>query len=73
MSTDPGETVEFDILGFGCDHEPLEQLEIKNLPKPGIFYEFRHFLSVFLVLVALKLHGRIWNLKNRILWFLPDL
>ena len=72
-STDLGETKEFDILGFRCDHEVLKQLEPKNLSKTGIFYEFRHILSGFLVPVALKLHGRIWNLKNRILWFLPDL
>ena len=72
-STDPEETKEFDFLGLRCDHEVLEQLFPKNLSKIGIFYEFRHFLGVFLVLVALKLHGRIWNLENRILWFLPDL
>ena len=24
-STDPGETKEFDILGFRCDHEVLKQ------------------------------------------------
>ena len=58
-STDPGETKEFNILGYRCDHEVLKQLEPKNLSKTGIFYEFWHFLSVFLVLVALKLYGRI--------------
>ena len=30
-STDPGETKEFEFLGFRCDHEALEQLELKFL------------------------------------------
>ena len=72
-SRDPGGTKLFEFSGFRCDHEALEQLEPKNLSKTGIFYDFRHYLKGFLVLVALNLHGRIWNLKNRILWFLPDL
>ena len=37
LSTNPEESVEFDILGFGCDHEALEPLETKNLSKMGIF------------------------------------
>ena len=58
-STDPDETKEFDILGFRCDHEVLKQLEPKNLSKTGIFYEFWHIWSGFLLPAALKLHGRI--------------
>ena len=73
VSKDPEETVEFDILGFGCDHEALEPLETKNLSKPGILYEFWLFSRGFWLLAVLKQHGRICNLGNRILWFLPDL
>ena len=72
-SIDPGKTAEFNILGLGCDHEALELLETKNLSKTGIFEEFWLFLSGFWLLAVLKQHGRICNLKNRILWFLPDL
>ena len=46
-STDPGETTEFDILGFGCDHEALESLETKNLSKTGIFRNFGSFQEIF--------------------------
>ena len=73
VSTDPEETVEFDILGSGCDHEALEPLETRNPSKTGIFYEFRLFSRGFWVLAVLNQHGRICDLKNRILWFLPDL
>ena len=47
MSTDPGETKEFEFLGFRCDRKVLKQLEPKTLSKTGIFYEFRYFLSFF--------------------------
>ena len=36
-STDPGEHREFNFLGYRCDHEALEPLEIKNHSKMGIF------------------------------------
>ena len=72
-STNPGETSEFDNIGFGCDHEALELLETKNLSKTGPFYEFWLFLRGIWLLGVLKQHGRICNLKNRFLWFLPDL
>ena len=58
-STDPGETIEFEFLGFRCDQKGLEQLEPKNCSKTGIFNEFRHFLRTFWVPVTLDLHGRI--------------
>ena len=59
MFTDLGETKLLNILGFRCDHEVLEQLELKKRSKTGNFYEFRHFLRDFWGLVALKPHGRI--------------
>ena len=72
-STDPEETAEFDILGSGCDHEALEILETRKPSKTGIFNEFRLFSRGFWLLAVLNQHGRICDLENRILWFLPDL
>ena len=59
IATDPGETIEFELLGFRCDREGLEPLEPKNCSKTGIFDDFRHFLMSFWIPVALNLDGRI--------------
>ena len=45
----------------------------KNTQKVPKFIKKCQFLRGFWEIAALKPHGRIWNLKNRILWFLPDL
>ena len=58
-STDPGETKEFNILGFRCDHEVLKQLEPKNLFKSAENHKKCLFLRGFWVLATLKLHGRV--------------
>ena len=73
MSTDPENPTEIDLVGLGCDHQVLGQLEPKNLVKIGIFNKFGHFLRGFRLLVVSKQHGRIPNPENRTLWFLPDL
>ena len=72
-STDLGEPTEFKFLGYRCDHAVLKQLEAKNLLKRAKINTKCPVLRGFWFLVVLKLHGRIQNLKNRILWFLPDL
>ena len=60
-------------MGLECDHQVLKQEEAKNFVKLGFFNEFRRFLRGFWLLAVLKQHGRIPNLENQILWFLPDL
>ena len=57
--TDPGETIEFEFLGFRFDHEGLEQLEPKNSSKSAENHQKCLFLSSFWVPVALNLQGRI--------------
>ena len=58
-STDPGETIEFEFLGFRCDHLGLEQLEPKNSSKSAENHQKCLFLSSFWVPLALNLHGCI--------------
>ena len=73
MSKERGEPIQFDFLGLKCDHQVLEQLEPKNLAKMGNFNKILLFLSGFWILAVFKLDGRIPNLKNRILWVVPNL
>ena len=42
-STERGDPIEFDFLGLECNHQVLEQLEPKNLPKTDNFNEFLLF------------------------------
>ena len=73
MSTDPGETKEFDFLGSRCDHEALKRLEPKKHSKSAEIIKKCQFLRGFWVLAVLNLDGRIPNPGNGILWVLPDL
>ena len=43
--------------GLVLDHQGLEELELKNHPKIAVFDQIWVFLSVFLVLVLLKVDG----------------
>ena len=43
------------------DHQGLVELELKNHQTTAVFKQIRLFLSVFLVLVLLKLDGRAPN------------
>ena len=43
--------------GLVLDHQGLEELELKKHPKTAVFDQIWLFLSVFLVLVLLKLDG----------------
>ena len=47
--------------GLVLDHQGLEELELKNHPKTAVFDQIWLFLSVFLVLVLLKVDGRAPN------------
>ena len=43
------------------DHQGLEELELKKQPKTAVFDQIWLFLSVFFVLVLLKVVGRAPN------------
>ena len=59
MSTDPGETKEFDFLGSRCDHEALKQLEPKKHSKSAEIHKKCRFLNGFWEIAALRPLGRI--------------
>ena len=67
------ETTQFDFLGFWCNYVVSEQLEAKNLENFGFFGDLWLFLGGFWPVAALKPRGCINNLKNRIVWFLPNI
>ena len=54
-------TPEARFSGLVLDHQSLEELELKYLPKTAVFGKKWLFLSGFLVLVLLKLDGRAPN------------
>ena len=54
-------TLEPRFSGLVLDHQGLEELELKNHPKTAAFDQIWHFLSGFLVLVLLKVDGRVPN------------
>ena len=54
-------TPEPKLSGLVLDHQDLEELGLKNHSKSTIFDQIWHFLSVFLVLVLLKVDGRVTN------------
>ena len=50
-------TQEARISGLVLDHQGLEELELKKHLKTAVFDQIWVFLSVFLVLVLLKVDG----------------
>ena len=70
-STDPGETIEFEFLGFRCDHLYLKQLEPKNSSKKAKIHKKCLFLSSFGVLetVTKKMTLAFWSVERLILIF----
>ena len=67
------ETSQLNFLGFWCKYVVSEQLEAKNLKKNGFFGDLWLFLGGFWPVAALKPHDCIRDLKNRIVWFLPNI
>ena len=47
--------------GLVLDHQGLEELELKNHPKTAVFDQIWLFFEPFLVLVLLKVDGRVPN------------
>ena len=54
-------TPESRFRGLVLDHQGLEDLELKYHPKTAVFDQIWLFLSVFFVLVLLKVVGRAPN------------
>ena len=67
------ETTKFNFLGFWCNHVVLEPLQAKNLPKRARDHQKSQNFQGFWPLAALKPRNCTRNLKNRIVWFPPDI
>ena len=67
------ETIQFNVLGFWCNHMVLELLQAEFLPKRAKSHQKSLNFRGFWPLATLKPRGCTRNLKIRIVWFLPDI
>ena len=67
------ETIQFNVLGFWCNHMVLELLQAKILPKRARDHQKSQNFWGFWPPAALKPRGCTRNLGNWMVWILPDI
>ena len=67
------ETIQFNVLGFWCNHMVLELLQAKILPKRARDHQKSQNFWGFGPPAALKPRGCTRNLGNWMVWILPDI